>query len=60
VLSETYTLDRVGEAARAVHQNEADGKLGVLCLAPSEGLGITDPDKRDRIGDDKITRFRRR
>jgi crotonyl-CoA reductase len=31
----------------------------VLCLARSEGQGISDPDKRERIGEDKITRFRR-
>ncbi|HZB40377.1 MAG TPA: crotonyl-CoA carboxylase/reductase, partial [Ilumatobacter sp.] len=59
VMSEVYPLDRVGEAARAVHRNDADGKLGVLCLARSEGQGISDPDKRERIGEDKITRFRR-
>ena len=59
VMSEVYPLDRVGEAARAVHQNESDGKLGVLCLAKSEGQGISDPEKRDRIGEDNITRFRR-
>ena len=60
VLSETYPLDRVGEAARAVHRNDSDGKLGVLCLAPTEGLGISDHEKRQRIGEDNITRFRRR
>ncbi len=59
LLSETYTLDRVGEAARSVHRNDADGKLGVLCLAPTQGLGITDPEKRQRIGEAAITRFRR-
>ena len=59
LLSETYTLDRVGEAARSVHRNDADGKLGVLCLAPTQGLGITDPEKRERIGEAPITRFRR-
>ncbi len=58
LLSDVYTLDRVGEAARTVHRNEADGKLGVLCLAPEEGLGIDDPEKRDRIGEANITRFR--
>jgi crotonyl-CoA reductase len=42
-----------------VHRNEADGKIGVLCLAPREGLGIDDPEKRARIGEDKITLFRR-
>jgi crotonyl-CoA reductase len=60
VLSATYALTDVGTAARAVHRNEADGKLGVLCLAPSEGLGIDDPDKRERIGDAAISRFRAR
>jgi crotonyl-CoA reductase len=60
LLSETFTLEQVGEAARNVHRNDADGKLGVLCLSPAEGLGITDPEKRERIGEDKITRFRRR
>ena len=29
------------------HHNEAEGKLGVLCLAPAEGMGIDDPDKRE-------------
>jgi crotonyl-CoA reductase len=58
LLTKTYTLDQVGEASLAVHHNEADGKLGVLCLAPSEGLGISDPEKRERIGEDKITVFR--
>ena len=58
LLTETYTLDPVGEASLAGHPNAADGKLGVLCLAPAEGLGIDDPDKRERIGEDKITVFR--
>jgi crotonyl-CoA reductase len=59
VMSRCYTLDQVGEAARAVHRNEAEGKLGVLCLAPEAGLGISDPEKRERIGEDKITLFQR-
>jgi crotonyl-CoA reductase len=58
LLSDVYTLDQVGEAAGVVHRNEAEGKLGVLCLAPEEGLGIDDPDKRERIGEAAITRFR--
>src|SRR5690606_32682534 len=58
LLSAVYPLERVGEAARAVHRNEADGKLGVLCLAPEEGLGIDDPAKRERVGEANITRFR--
>ena len=58
VLSDVYALDQVGEAARVVHRNEAEGKLGVLCLAPAEGLGIDDPEKRERVGEANITRFR--
>jgi crotonyl-CoA reductase len=59
LLSATYTLDRVGEAAGSVHRNDADGKLGVLCLALEPGLGVTDPEKRDRIGEERITRFQK-
>ena len=60
IMSDVYALDQVGEATLAMHRNQAEGKLGVLCLAPSEGLGVDDPEKRDRIGEDKITRFRSR
>jgi crotonyl-CoA reductase len=59
VMSAVYPLEQVGEAARAVHRNESEGKLGVLCLAPEPGLGITDRDKRERIGEDRITLFQR-
>ena len=59
VMSEVYALDQVGEAATKVHKNQAEGKLAVLCLAPEAGLGITDPEKRARIGEDKITLFQR-
>ena len=59
VMSEVYDLESVGEAALKTHRNDGEGKLGVLCLAPEAGLGITDPDKRERIGEDKITLFQR-
>ena len=59
LLSRVHTLEEVGEAARAVHRNEVEGKVGVLCLSPEEGLGIDDPEKRDRIGEDRITVVRR-
>jgi len=59
VMSELYTLDQVGDAALKVHRNEAEGKLGVLCLAPEPGQGITDPDKREAIGEDRITLYQR-
>jgi crotonyl-CoA reductase len=59
LLSAVHPLTEVGLAARAIHRNEHEGKIGVLCLAPTEGLGIDDPEKRARIGEDKITVFRR-
>jgi crotonyl-CoA reductase len=59
VMSACYDLERVGDAALLVHQNKAEGKLAVRCLAPAEGLGITDPEKRANIGEDKITLFQR-
>ena len=58
-LSKTYTLDETGLAAWQVHGNLHEGKLGVLCLASGPGQGITDPDKREQIGEDKITLFAR-
>jgi crotonyl-CoA reductase len=59
VMSAVYPLEHVGEAARAVHRNEAEGKLAVLCLAPEAGQGVTDPEKRARVGEDRITLFQR-
>jgi crotonyl-CoA reductase len=59
LLSDVYGLDDVGVAAAKIHRNEHEGKLGVLCLAPHEGLGIDDPELRAKVGEDKITLFRR-
>lgn len=56
-LSTVFTLDEVGEAARQVQQNAHEGKLGVLVLAPEEGLGVSDPELRTRLID-RITLFR--
>jgi crotonyl-CoA reductase len=58
-LSAVYPLTQVGEAAYKVHKNLHEGKIGVLCLAPEEGLGIDDPELRARVGEDRITLFRR-
>lgn len=58
-LSAVYTLEDVGEAASQVHRNRHEGKIGVLCLAPTEGLGIEDPEFREKVGEDRITLFRR-
>ncbi len=59
MLSAVYTLEETGIAARMVHRNEHEGKIGILCLSPSEGLGIDDPEFRSKVGEDKITTFRR-
>ena len=59
ILSDVYPLTEVGEAAYQVHGNRHEGKLGVLCLSPKEGLGIDDPELRARVGEDRITLFRR-
>lgn len=59
VMSEVFALDQVGEAALKVHHNEAEGKIGVLCLAPEAGQGVTDPAKREAIGEDRITLYQR-
>lgn len=57
-MSDVYDLEHVGAASLAVHRNEAEGKLGVLCLAPEEGLGIDDPEFREQVGEANITRYR--
>jgi crotonyl-CoA reductase len=56
-LSKTYAMEDVGQAAYDVHKNLHQGKVGVLCLAPSEGLGVRDDAKRARHID-AINRFR--
>jgi len=58
-LSAVFDLDSVGDAAYQVHHNLHEGKIGVLCLAPSEGLGIDDPEFRAKVGEDRLTVFRR-
>ncbi len=57
-LSRVYPLDQTGEAATQVHHNLVEGKVGVLCLAPEEGLGVRDTALRERHLD-QITLFRR-
>ncbi|MFI6446258.1 crotonyl-CoA carboxylase/reductase [Kitasatospora sp. NPDC050543] len=56
-LSKTYSLDDVAAAVRSVQVNEHIGKVGVLCLAPEPGLGVTDPVGRARIGEDRFRLF---
>jgi crotonyl-CoA reductase len=58
VMSQVFALDQTGEAAYQVHHNMHEGKIGVLCLAPEEGLGVTDPELRAKVGD-QLHLFRR-
>jgi crotonyl-CoA reductase len=57
-LSRVYPFADVAQATRAVQRNEHEGKVGVLCMAPQEGLGIEDPLLREQIGEDKLRLFR--
>jgi crotonyl-CoA reductase len=45
-LSTTYPLEETGQAALDVHLNTHQGKVGVLALAPEEGLGVRDHELR--------------
>jgi crotonyl-CoA reductase len=45
-LSKVYPLTDTGQAAYDVHRNAHQGKVGVLCLAPEEGLGVHDTELR--------------
>jgi crotonyl-CoA reductase len=45
-LSRVYGLEDTGQAAYDVHRNLHQGKVGVLCLAPEEGLGVHDEEMR--------------
>ncbi|MYQ84824.1 crotonyl-CoA carboxylase/reductase, partial [Streptomyces sp. SID4936] len=56
-LSKVYSLEETGQAAYDVHRNLHQGKVGVLALAPREGLGVRDEELRARHID-AINRFR--
>jgi len=58
-LSAVFPLERTGDAAFEVHHNRHEGKIGVLCLAPREGLGVSDPALRASVGEDRLSVFRR-
>jgi crotonyl-CoA reductase len=57
-LSRVHPLDQVAEATRSVQLNAHSGKVGVLCLAPQEGLGVRDHALRERIGESRLHLFR--
>ncbi len=47
-LSKVYPMEETGQAAYDVHRNLHQGKVGVLCLAPEEGLGVRDQAMREK------------
>ncbi|WP_141208615.1 crotonyl-CoA carboxylase/reductase [Streptomyces griseorubiginosus] len=57
-LSSLFPLAEVAEATRLVQLNQHIGKVGVLCLAPEPGLGVTAPELRARIGEDALNPLR--
>ncbi|MFB7852636.1 crotonyl-CoA carboxylase/reductase [Streptomyces sp. NPDC056053] len=56
-LSRVHSLEETGQAAYEVHRNLHQGKVGVLALAPREGLGVRDEEMREKHID-AINRFR--
>ena len=50
-------LAETGQAAYDVHRNAHQGKVGVLCLAPEEGLGVRNTQMRAKY-EQEINRFR--
>jgi crotonyl-CoA reductase len=49
-LSKVLPLQETGQAAWEVHRNMHQGKVGVLCLAPAEGMGVLDHELREKVG----------
>ncbi|MFD1048258.1 crotonyl-CoA carboxylase/reductase, partial [Kibdelosporangium lantanae] len=60
VLSSVFPMDAAGEATRLVQQNQHIGKVGVLCMAPATGLGVTAPELRDRVGEQRLNLLRQK
>jgi crotonyl-CoA reductase len=58
ILSKTYPLEETAEAAYAVHQNLHKGKIGIRVLAPEDGLGVRDEERRAKHID-KIELFKK-
>lgn len=58
-LSKVLPLNQTGQAALEVHRNMHQGKVGVLCLSPAEGLGVTDHAMRQKV-EDRLHLFRDR
>lgn len=60
VVSRVATLQGASEEVYRMHHNQHVGKVGVLCLAQREGLGVKDRELREIIGEDEINIYRER
>jgi crotonyl-CoA reductase len=58
-VSKVYPLEETAQAAYDVHRNLHQGKVAVLTLAPTEGLGVRDRELREQH-ESAINRFRNR
>jgi crotonyl-CoA reductase len=58
-LTKTVGLDQIAAAAYDTQCNRHLGKVGVLCQAAEEGLGIEDRERRLELGEAEIETFRR-
>jgi crotonyl-CoA reductase len=58
-LSAVYPLEQTGQATYEVHHNRHEGKIGILCVADRAGLGISNPELRAKVGEDRLNIFRR-
>jgi crotonyl-CoA reductase len=58
-LAKTVSLDDVAVAAHETQLNLHVGKIGVLCQAGEEGLGIDDPERRQALGGDELEMFQK-
>ncbi len=57
-LTRVYRLEEAAEATREVQLNRHVGKVGVLCLAEREGLGVEDTELRAAVGEERLRLFR--
>ena len=42
-----------------MHHNRHEGKVGILCAATREGLGVSNPELRAAVGEKRLSIFRR-
>jgi len=58
-LSAVFDLEQTGEATYEMHHNRHEGKIAILCVAEREGLGVSNPQLRERVGEGRLSIFRR-